>query len=77
MNLTNEMFEFHQKLNNKMESAQNQYNDILNEKRREIQRENDLFKEKVMKYQSDMEEAKRNDFQNYQELQKKKERRLR
>jgi hypothetical protein len=30
-----------------------------------------------MKYQSEMEEAKKNDFANYQELQKKKERRLR
>lgn len=47
------------------------------DKRREIQRENDLFKEKVHKYQLEMEEAKRSDYQKYQELEKQKERRLR
>lgn len=47
------------------------------DKRREIQRENDLFKEKVHKYQQEMEEAKRSDYQKYQELEKQKERRLR
>ena len=63
--MTNEMQEFHQKLNMKMNSATNQYHEILSEKKREIQRENDIFKEKVNKYQSDMEEQKRLDYQRY------------
>ena len=60
-----------------MNSATNQYHEILNEKKREVQRENDIFKEKFNKFQSEMEEQKRLDYQKYQEQEKKKERRLR
>jgi hypothetical protein len=41
---TDEMMEFHLKLNVKMDTAKQQQEDTLAEKRREIQRENELFK---------------------------------
>jgi hypothetical protein len=53
------------------------HEESLAEKRRGIQRENEIFKTKVQKYQSDREEAKRQDYQKYQESEKQKERRLR
>jgi hypothetical protein len=59
MCLMNDMGEFHLKLNNKMDNAKNMHEEVLAEKRREIQRENDIFKEKVQKYQTEREETKR------------------
>lgn len=52
--------------------ASSQYHDILSEKKREIQRENDLFREKVNKYQSDMDKSKKIEYQKYLDLEKKK-----
>jgi hypothetical protein len=57
MSLSNEMSEFQQKLNSKMDNAKNMHEEVLAEKKRDIQRENDIFKEKVQKYQSEREEA--------------------
>jgi hypothetical protein len=57
--------EFHHKLNSKMDEAANQYNEILTEKRREIKRENDIFMQKVNKYQSELEETKKSDYIKY------------
>jgi hypothetical protein len=53
-----------------MDCATSQYNEILADKRREIQRENDIFKEKVIRYQSEMEESKKQEYQKYQDSEK-------
>jgi hypothetical protein len=59
MCIFNEMGEFHQKLMSKMDNAKNVHEEALAEKKRDIQRENDIFKDKVQKYQSEREEAQR------------------
>lgn len=60
-----------------MDHAKSIHEESLAEKKREIQRENDIFRVKVQKYQSIREETNRLDYQKHQESEKEKERRLR